>query len=110
MNLSESVFEIAEKFNELADFLAEDLESVWQKILTITKEKKEVDFCIVNDDKPELLIEVKRSDPKPADALLYFTNKYGVPGMQLVLRLKREKQIRGVEIRRGLHYLKSLLI
>lgn len=75
-----------------------------------TKEKKEVDFCIVNDDKPELFIEVKRSDPKPTNALLYFTNKYAVPGMQLVLRLKREKQAKGVEIRRGLDYLKSLLI
>ncbi|MCG6879247.1 MAG: hypothetical protein LJE96_08895 [Deltaproteobacteria bacterium] len=69
-----------------------------------------MDFCIVNDDKPELLIEVKPSDPKPAEALRYFTNKYAVPGMQLVLRLKRERQIKGVEIRRGLDYLKSLVI
>ena len=75
-----------------------------------TKEKKEVDFCIVNDDKPELLIEVKRSDPEPAEALLYFTNKYGIPGVQLVLHLKRERQNKGVEIRRGLDYLESLLI
>ncbi len=75
-----------------------------------TKEKKKVDFCIVNDDNPEMLIEVKRSDPEPTEALLYFTNKYAIPGVQLVLRLKRERQKKGVEIRRGFDYLKSLLI
>jgi predicted AAA+ superfamily ATPase len=73
-----------------------------------TKDRKEVDFCLVNRDKLELMIEAKRSDSRPDRSILNFHNKYNVPGVQVVLHLKRERSERGIEVRRGLNYLKSL--
>lgn len=75
-----------------------------------TKDGAEVDFCLVKNNKPELLIEVKRSDPKPGRGLLRFHHRYAIPGMQLVMHLKREKKDKGIEIRRAREYLCSLLI
>lgn len=75
-----------------------------------TKEKAEVDFCLINDNQPELMIEVKRSDPVPARAIMNFNKKYGIPGIQLVLHLKQEQTNKGIEIRNGIEYLKSLSI
>ncbi|MFH1983067.1 MAG: hypothetical protein ABIL58_14590 [Pseudomonadota bacterium] len=73
-----------------------------------TKDKAEVDFCIVKDGIPELLIEVKRSDPEPSNALVRFSERYNIPGIQLVLYLKREREIRGIELRRVQDYLSGL--
>ena len=73
-----------------------------------TKDGKEVDFCITNNNTPELMIETKTSDPAPGKSIIYFNKRYDIPGMQLVLHLKREKLEKGIEIRRGLDYLKLL--
>ncbi|MGM0427378.1 MAG: hypothetical protein ACQEQ7_09085 [Thermodesulfobacteriota bacterium] len=43
-------------------------------------------------NRPELMIEVKRSNPNSGRGLLRFHNRYAIPGMQLVMHLKREKQ------------------
>jgi hypothetical protein len=75
-----------------------------------TKEKAEVDFCIANDEMPELLIEAKLSDPEPTRALRYFSTRYDIPAIQLVRHLKREKKEKGVEVRSASDYLKSLVI
>jgi len=75
-----------------------------------TKDGAEVDFCLARGNKPELLIEVKQSDPDPGRALVNFHNRYEIPGIQLVLHLKREKKEKGIEIRNGEAYLGSLLI
>lgn len=75
-----------------------------------TKDRREVDFCIVNDGVPELLIEAKRTDPNPARALCHFNHTYNIPAVQLVLHLKREKKEKNIEIRRGDDFLRSLLI
>ncbi len=75
-----------------------------------TKDGAEVDFCIVNDNKPELMIEVKRSNPEPGKALINFNKRYNIAGIQLVLHLKREKQEKNIEVRRGINYLSSLII
>jgi hypothetical protein len=75
-----------------------------------TKDGAEVDFCIVNDNKPELMIEVKRSDPVPGNALVNFNKRYNIPGIQLVLHLKREKRARNIDIRKGIDFLSSLII
>ena len=63
------------------------------------KDGKEVDFCLVLDNRPELLIEVKRSDPEPARGGAYFHDRYAIPAVQLVLHLKREKHQKRIEIR-----------
>jgi len=73
-----------------------------------TKDGAEVDFCMVRDNQPELLIEVKRSDPNPGRALVNFHNRYEIPGIQLVLYLKRERKEKGIEIRSGEAYLSSI--
>jgi predicted AAA+ superfamily ATPase len=73
-----------------------------------TKDGKEVDFCLVRDNRPELLIEVKRSDPVPAKALIDFHERYAIPGAQLVLYLKREKKEKGIEIRSAMEFLGAL--
>lgn len=73
-----------------------------------TKDGAEVDFCLVNGDQPELMIEAKLSDPKPGRALINFNRRYQIPGMQVVLNIKREKKEKGIEIREALVYLSSL--
>ncbi|MFH0729497.1 MAG: ATP-binding protein [Pseudomonadota bacterium] len=73
-----------------------------------TKDGAEVDFCIVNDHKPELMIEAKLSDSAPSRSLLNFHKKYNIPGMQIVKNLKREKLEKGMEIRHAGNYLTSL--
>jgi uncharacterized protein len=75
-----------------------------------TKDGAEIDFCLVRDNKPELLIETKRSDANPSRALVNFHRRYEIPGIQLVLHLKREKKEKGIEIRSGEAYLSSLLV
>ena len=75
-----------------------------------TKDGAEVDFCLVRDNQPELMIEAKRSDSVPGKSLLNFYKRYGIPGIQVVLHLKKEKEDREIEIRRAEDYLCSLFI
>ncbi|MFZ3103881.1 MAG: DUF4143 domain-containing protein [Smithella sp.] len=49
------------------------------------KEKREVDFLIVKDGIPLLLIEAKLSDTQPAKPLTAFQNKLRIPAVQLIL-------------------------
>ncbi len=74
-----------------------------------TKDGAEVDFCLVRNNQPELLIEAKVSDSNPSKALLNFHQRYAIPAIQLVLHLKREKKEKGIEIRKAESYLSSLL-
>ncbi len=75
-----------------------------------TKDKAEVDFCIAGSRGPELMIEVKLSDPSPARSLVNFNKRYHTPGMQLVKNLKQEQKAGRIEIRNGLKYLTSLML
>jgi predicted AAA+ superfamily ATPase len=49
------------------------------------KEKREVDFLVVKNGEPFLLIETKLSDAQPAKPLIAFQNKLHVPAVQLTL-------------------------
>jgi predicted AAA+ superfamily ATPase len=73
-----------------------------------TKDGAEVDFCIVKDGNPELMIEAKVSDSRPGRTLLNFNRNYSIPGTQVVLNLKREKTDKGIEIRGAGKYLATL--
>jgi predicted AAA+ superfamily ATPase len=73
-----------------------------------TKDRAEVDFCIVNGSDPELMIEAKLSNPNPGKAMINFNKKYHIPGIQLVAFLKREKVEKGIEIRDARNYLNAL--
>ena len=73
-----------------------------------TKEGKEVDFALVNNDRAELMIEVKNRKPALSKGLLYFHQKYQIPAIQVVKDLKHEQLEKGIEIREGLAFLESL--
>ena len=49
------------------------------------KEKREVDFLVVKDGVPFLLIETKRSDKQPAKPLIAFQNNLRIPAVQLTM-------------------------
>ena len=72
------------------------------------KEGREVDFCLVVEEKPEQIIEVKLSESLPSKHLLYFLKKYAFPATQVVLNLKREQMQQSVSIRKAADFLKSL--
>lgn len=73
-----------------------------------TKDGAEVDFCLVDNNLPKLLIEVKRSDPRPTKSLINFSKRYDIPAIQLVLHLKHERMDRNITIRQGMKYLSTL--
>lgn len=75
-----------------------------------TKDGAEIDFCLVEDNRPVMLIEAKRSEVRPERALVNFCRRYDIPSIQLVLHLKQERMDRGVKIRRGMSFLESLQI
>lgn len=73
-----------------------------------TRDKRKVDFCLIEDGEPVRMIEVKLSDDKSAKNLLYFHEKYNIPATQLVFKLKHEMMTNDIEIRDGLRFLKNL--
>ncbi|MDA3917277.1 MAG: ATP-binding protein [Deltaproteobacteria bacterium] len=75
-----------------------------------TKDKAEVDFCIAKRLTPELMIEVKLSHENLGKSIINFNRRYSIPGIQLVLNLKHERKERNIEIRKGINYLKSLIV
>ena len=64
-----------------------------------TKDGKEVDFCYVKDGKAQFLAEVKYSDSNISKNLYYFCDRYGIPGIQVVKDLKRERHEGDIEVR-----------
>jgi predicted AAA+ superfamily ATPase len=73
-----------------------------------TKDGVEVDFCIVKDQVPEIMIEVKSSDTSPHKPLLWYNKRYGIPGMQLVRGLRTEEQRDSLQLLNLEEYLKRL--
>jgi len=75
-----------------------------------TKERQEVDFALVCDEKIEKIIEVKNSSNSISNPLLYFHEKYQFQAIQAVKELKHEKKEKGIEIISGLKLLQSLFL
>ena len=73
-----------------------------------TKDGREVDFCYVSDGKAQFLVETKFSDPNISKNLYYFCTRYGIPGLQLVRDLKRERQEGNIEVRAAEKWLPEL--
>lgn len=87
----------------------EDSQGIKTRLKSLrTKDKKEVDFVMIVDDKPTMMIEVKLSDARLSPTLRYFHKKYSIPAIQLVKNLALEKVTDGIELRRGYNYLKTL--
>jgi hypothetical protein len=73
-----------------------------------TKEKKEVDFAIVEENQPIRIIETKLSDDRPSASLRYFHEKYGLEAVQVVRHLGQERMAGKIAIRRALNFLREL--
>ena len=69
---------------------------------------REVDFLLTKDRNPWFLIEAKLSETQPAASLKYFSQRLGVPGIQIVLKekiLKKADNILIVSANRWLGHL-----
>ena len=73
-----------------------------------TKEGKEVDFVLTKNNELQTLIEVKLSDDSFSKNLVSFSEKYKVPGLQLVKDLKHERTEKNLQILKALNFLKTL--
>ncbi len=73
----------------------------WGLFYLRNKDKEEVDFLIVKDNKPFYLIEVKTSTDQVSKSLSYFSKNFKkAKKVQLVLNLKKEKTFsNGIEVR-----------
>jgi predicted AAA+ superfamily ATPase len=63
-----------------------------------TKDGEEVDFCLVNNDKPELMLEIKIQSRGIPVSLSGFHSKFNIPGKLVVKELKREQVVDEIEI------------
>lgn len=72
-----------------------------------TKEKIEVDFALVNNNKIEQIIEVKSSDTDLHHGLQYFNTKYDLPAIQLVQHIRTEKVHNEIKLLNLENYLTS---
>jgi predicted AAA+ superfamily ATPase len=75
-----------------------------------TKDGKEVDFCLTNNDQIVEAIEVKIRDSSISPNLRYFCGKYNLKGVQVVKELKRERTIGEIDVVRANSYLKKLFL
>ncbi len=90
-----------------SDFLGES----WNLHYIRTKEGREVDFAIVdNERKISEMIECKASESHPDKNLVYFSRKYSIPAVQLVADLRTEHKMGEIEIRNMANYLSRLFL
>ncbi len=75
-----------------------------------TKEGKEVDFALTENNELSELIEVKYADGNLSKNLKYFSDKYKIKGTQIVNELKRERVVDNIEIVSAEKYLKDLFL
>lgn len=73
-----------------------------------TKDKEEVDFCIVKNGKPVEMIETKVTGPDPGKTIYKFSKKYKIPGTAVFLHLKRERINNTIRLRKASQYLLEL--
>lgn len=91
----------------LTDFRGE----TWSLNYIRTKEGREVDFCLVHDDRIDTMIECKVSEAQISPQLFYFSERYDFKGIQLVREIRHERKAeKNIELRRAEEYLKELFI
>lgn len=75
-----------------------------------TKEKKEVDFALYDEENNLIeIIEAKVSDSSASKTLEYFSEKYKVKGIQVVYNLSTERvSPKGIQIKNAKNYLENL--
>ena len=86
-----------------------DLEGKHHELQYIrTKDGQEVDFCLVSERRPSQLLEVKTADHHLSKSLVRFHAKYGIPAIQLVKEIQRERRKEDIEIRDLTKFLTAL--
>ncbi|MCB1085297.1 MAG: ATP-binding protein, partial [Chlamydiia bacterium] len=75
-----------------------------------TKDHAEVDFALVKKGKLTQVIEAKLKDKEISPHLRMFHEKYQLPAIQLVKNLRQERMDQGIEVRKALGFLSSLLL
>lgn len=76
-----------------------------------TKEGREVDFVISDENKADVeILEVKLSDNIATKNLKYFSDKYSFPATQIVKDIKQEKNVDGIKIVKAEKYLAELYL
>ena len=73
-----------------------------------TKEKREVDFCVTREGRPEFLVETKLSDSQFSKDLARYAGAFGVPGFQVVKELRQERREGALELRSAERYFGGL--
>jgi hypothetical protein len=66
-----------------------------------------VDFLIVQEGAPPLMVEVKTSDNRLSPQLRYFHDRYGFKGVQLVADLHSENESGPLHVRRAISFLEN---
>ena len=80
--------------------MREDLDGKERRLCYLrTKEGHEVDFVLIEEENPALMIEVKAQDKNIAAGLIYFYERYKIPGIQLVGDLRLENHSGPIQIR-----------
>lgn len=88
-----------------------DYEGVLSELYYLrTKEKDEVDFCLVKEGCPELMIETKVTGPNVSASLYKFHRKYGIPACGVFYSLKREKKEKDIAFYKADQFLRTLQI
>ncbi|MCX7338837.1 MAG: ATP-binding protein [Alphaproteobacteria bacterium] len=75
-----------------------------------TKDGREVDFAITNNNEIETMIEVKLSDQTIGKSLRLFKTKYQHPAVQLVKSIKKEYQDDEIQVLNAEKYLSNLYL
>jgi len=73
-----------------------------------TKEKEEIDFCLVEDNVIQQFIEAKTSDSSISKTLTKFHRLHEKPAIQVNLELKRERQLNSLQLRKATAFLGNL--
>ncbi len=74
------------------------------------KEQREIDFCVVTEREPRLLVEVKTTDTVPSPAFAHFRAALGpLAAVQLVYELDRSRgRVGPVEVRSAAEWLERV--
>ena len=90
---------VAVSLRKHVDFLRDVMGEIVSLHYVRTKDKKEVDFSLVHNDRLTELIEVKLSDGDPSTTLTFLARKLKVPSaIQLVQHLRQPQSIGNVHV------------
>ena len=90
----------------LQDYLGKDANLQYIR----TKDREEIDFALVCDDKIEKLVEVKNSNTQLSATLKRFCKHYQLPGVQVVKNVRYSKKDGDIPIMKAEEFLKDLYL